>query len=88
MSVETTRTLVSTATLYLLAGLVFAIPFAWRWVGRLDPAAQHGTWGFRLLIVPGVTVFWPYLLARLVRGASAPPDEWNAHRARAKERVS
>ena len=84
MSTAAAETLVAAAGIYVGAGLLFAVPFVWRFVGRLDAAAQHGTIGFRLLIVPGVTVLWPLLLARLVRGAQAPPDEWNAHRAATK----
>ena len=52
---------------YLALGLAFAIPFAVRWAGRLDPAAHRGTWGFRLLIVPGAVLLWPVLATRLAR---------------------
>lgn len=52
--------------LYLGCGLVFAVPFVWRWVGRLDPLAGEGTRGFRLLILPGAVALWPLLAARLV----------------------
>jgi len=55
------------AAAYLALGLAFAIPFAIRWAGRLDPAAQRGTWGFRLLIVPGAALLWPLLAVRLAR---------------------
>jgi hypothetical protein len=52
---------------YLALGLTFAVPFAVRWAGRLDPAATRGTWGFRVLIVPGAVLLWPVLAARLAR---------------------
>ncbi len=52
---------------YLALGLAFALPFAVRWAGRLDPAARRGTWGFRLLIVPGAALLWPVLALRLAR---------------------
>ena len=52
---------------YLALGLLFAVPFAARWAGRLDPAAKAGTPGFRLLIVPGAILLWPLLLGRLLR---------------------
>ena len=55
-------------TAYLLAGVLFAIPFAWRWSARLDPAAAGGTLGFRLLILPAAVLLWPWLGARLLRG--------------------
>jgi hypothetical protein len=62
---------------YLAIGLVFAVPFAYRWAGRLDPVAGHGTWGFRLLILPGAVALWPLLLARVVRGGDSPPRSPN-----------
>ena len=65
---------------YAGIGLMFALAFAWRGAGRIDPAAADGTRGFRLLIVPGAAALWPYLLVRWLRGAP-PPVERNAHRA-------
>ena len=84
MSLSAAHTMVSVAGAYFTIGLLFALVFVWRLVGRLDPAARHGSAGFRLLIVPGVAALWPYLAARLVLGASAPPEEWNAHRRSAR----
>ncbi|HKP28458.1 MAG TPA: hypothetical protein VJU15_03610 [Gemmatimonadales bacterium] len=52
---------------YLLVGLVFALPFAWRWSGRLDPVAANGTPGFRLLMLPAAILLWPWLALRLLR---------------------
>lgn len=69
---------------YVAAGLLFAIPFLWRGVGRIDPVAEKGTLGLRLLILPGVTAFWPVLLLRWISGVRAPPVECNAHRRRAE----
>ncbi len=65
---------------YLLIGLVFAVPFVTRGVGRIDPVAREGTWGFRLLIIPGILVFWPLLARRWQSGSTEPPCECNAHR--------
>ncbi len=47
---------------YATAGAVFAVSFLWRGVAALDSAAGRGSWGFRLLIAPGVTALWPLLL--------------------------
>lgn len=71
--------LVLAAGCYLAAGLVFALAFVTAGVQRVDPAARGGTWGFRLLILPGAAALWPLLLARWLRGAP-PPEERNAHR--------
>ena len=66
--------------LYLACGLIFAIPFALVGVRKIDPHASHGSWGFRVLIVPGTMVLWPLLLQRWASGVHEPPDERNAHR--------
>lgn len=76
--------LVRTLGVYVLLGTLFAIVFVIRGVGRIDPDARSGTWGFRLLIFPGVVAFWPYLMRRWLTGASRPPTENNAHRRAAR----
>jgi len=50
---------------YLLIGLGFAAGFAFRWSGRLDPVARDGSPGFRVLIIPGAALLWPWLAVRL-----------------------
>lgn len=65
------------ATAYLLLGAFFAIPFAFRWVRRLDPVAEHGTVGFRLLILPGAILLWPLLARRLLTGGEQSPRSDN-----------
>jgi hypothetical protein len=67
MTVAAAQLLVHTITTYIVAGAAFAVVFLWRWVGRLDSAAEHGTWGFRLLVFPGVAAFWPLFVVRLIR---------------------
>jgi len=79
-AIPMTLWLVRLVGLYLLLGAVFALVFAFRLVNRTDPVAAHGTWGFRLLILPGAMLLWPLLLARVVRGVTAPPMERTAHR--------
>ncbi len=66
--------------IYLAGGVVFAVPFVLGGVNRLDPHAKSGTWGFRVLIVPGTIFLWPLLLGRWLSGAKEPPTELNAHR--------
>jgi hypothetical protein len=67
MTVESAQLLVQTVAAYVGLGGAFALVFAWRWAGRLDAAAEHGTWGFRVLILPGVIALWPLLVVRLLR---------------------
>ena len=65
---------------YATLGLVFAVPFVWLGVQRLDSEAQGSGIGFRLLILPGVAAFWPMFLYRWRRGIIEPPVEKNPHR--------
>lgn len=65
---------------YLACGLVFAVPFAIVGAKRVDPQATTGSWGFRLLIIPGAMTFWPFLLLRWMGGVSAPPEQRDPHR--------
>jgi hypothetical protein len=73
LSVATATWLVRLAGAYLALGFCVAIPFAVRWAGRLDPVAARGTWGFRILIVPGAVLLWPFLVRRLLGGGEHPP---------------
>ena len=66
--------------MYLVFGLAFAIPFVLVGVKRIDPHAAHGSWGFRLLIIPGTMALWPLLLQRWASDVKAPTEEGNAHR--------
>ena len=66
--------------IYTALGLIFAVLFVWFGVQRLDSEAQGSGVGFRLLILPGVTAFWPMFLLRWTRGTAEPPVERNPHR--------
>lgn len=69
---------------YLACGFAFAIPFALIGVKQIDPHARHGSWGFRVLILPGAMALWPLLLRRWASGVHEPPEERNAHRRAAR----
>jgi len=74
------KTLVYALATYAGLGLVFALPFVWLGVQRVDSEAQGSSIGFRLLILPGVAAFWPIFLYRWSRGLVEPPVERNRHR--------
>jgi len=74
------RLVVDALSLYAAIGAMVALWISIRGLGRLDPVAAHGTWGFRLLILPGLTALWPLMLARYVQGRGQPPTERTAHR--------
>ena len=74
------KAFVYTLVAYATLGLVFAVPFVWIGVQRLDSEARGSGIGFRLLILPGVAAFWPIFLNRWRRGIIEPPVEKNPHR--------
>jgi hypothetical protein len=65
---------------YLACGLAFAVAFVSLGAGRVDPHAKEGTWGFRLLIIPGAIALWPLLLNRWLHGQHEPPEPRDPHR--------
>ena len=67
MTVTAAQLLVQTLAIYMSVGAAFAALFLWRWVELLDSAAEHGTWGFRALVFPGVAALWPLFVVRLIR---------------------
>ena len=80
MSATLAGWIVAIAAAYVGIGVLFAVPFVVRGVGRIDPAAREGTIGFRIIVFPGVVAFWPLLLRRWMSGSGRPPIERNAHR--------
>jgi hypothetical protein len=61
------ETVLLMAAAYLIVGLVFSIFFVTILVAKIDESAQKSSWGFRLIIIPGVVVFWPVLLKKIFR---------------------
>lgn len=66
--------LVNVAAVYAGCGVIVAVLFLALWCRSFDPAAKGGTWGFRVLIVPGMIALWPVILTKVLtvrRGGSA-----------------
>jgi len=74
------KTFVWALTAYASLGVLFAVPFVWRRVQRLDEEATGSGAGFRLLIMPGVAALWPMFVYRMLRSVTEPPTEKNPHR--------
>ena len=70
---------------YVAAGLLLLPWWHTRGLARLDAAAGHGGWGFRLLVTPGLVGLWPVLLPAALRGSGHPKIESNTHRAAAAD---
>jgi len=60
---------VRVATLYLEVGVLPALAFVLVGAGRLDPAAAHGSPGFRLAVLPGAVLLWPVVTWKWLAGA-------------------
>jgi hypothetical protein len=82
------QTLLIAAEIYLLCGLAFAIPFVLVGASKIDPHAAHGSWGFRVLIIPGTMFLWPLLARRWLKGVHEPPEENSPHRRAARSSSS
>lgn len=58
---------------YAALGVVVGIAFVARGVSRVDSAAHHAPWSFRLIILPGVAALWPVLLVRWIHAGRGRP---------------
>lgn len=67
------ETIILAVASYAILGVVFAVWFVFRGVERIDPVAQGGPVGFRLLILPGSAALWPLLLIRCLRALKESP---------------
>ena len=58
------RLILAAAEVYAAVGVIFAMVFVTRGVGRVDAGAVGaGVW-FRVVIRPGVAALWPVMLRR------------------------
>ena len=87
LAISSVEIFLNLCRVYIAIGLIFAVLFVIFWVQKVDSAARGGTIGFRILIIPGVSAFWPMFIWRLVKGKVAP-TEVNAHRLQAIGEVS
>ena len=79
IGVAIAETIINIVRGYLFAGLVFSVPFLIFGIQRMDPAVRWHNILFRILILPGLCLFWPLFAVRLVRGKRHPVER-NAHR--------
>ena len=85
MSLQTAEALVFALQGYVAAGLVFAMPFLAIGAARVDPHLAGSPRVVRLLILPGVVIFWPLLAWRWLARRQAPAEH-NPHRRAAAAR--
>jgi hypothetical protein len=53
--------------IYMVFGFVFMIPFIIKGVDVVDEGAYGSRLGFRIIIIPGVIVFWIVLLRKWIK---------------------
>jgi hypothetical protein len=56
-----------TVLIYLILGMLFVVPFLVKGMTKVDKGAHGGTIGFKIIIMPGVIVFWPTLMSKWVK---------------------
>ena len=64
MIVDAVRGALVAAAIYLALGSIFAVPFLFFGIGRVDPAAKGAPLTFRVIVFPGVVAMWPLLVGR------------------------
>lgn len=57
------------ALLYVLVGLVFTAIFIFRGLEKIDEATQNASAGFKIIIIPGCIVLWPFLLKKWIHAS-------------------
>ncbi len=62
---QAAETIIAIATWYGIAGAVLAVLFLAVGLNRIDPAG-HGSYLFRLLLLPGLVLIWPIVLLRWI----------------------
>lgn len=58
------------AAIYIICGFIFAIVFISKGIEKVDEGAHGATWGFKLIIIPGVVALWPLLLKKWIKSKS------------------
>ena len=53
--------------IYLLIGVLFVVPFLMKGLNKIDEGAHGSTIGFKIIIIPGVIVFWPVLVSKWMK---------------------
>lgn len=74
MVMNTAEVIVIGCAAYAIAGVVFALAFVTRGVGKVDPTTRGAGIGFRLVILPGAAALWPLMAARWAKAGRSGGD--------------
>jgi hypothetical protein len=58
--------IVQIVTVYLAVGVVVGVAFLFVGIDQVDEAAR-GAFAFRPLLLPGLTLLWPYVVTRWLK---------------------
>ncbi len=74
MSEGLANIIVTAFGIYVAAGFLVGLVYAFGGAGKIDPAAKGKgmPWRVRLLILPGVLGLWPLMLLKLFRQTEPP----------------
>jgi hypothetical protein len=68
--------ILTTIAVYLCCGIIFSFFFISKGLNVIDPDGTHGSSaGFKIIIIPGVIVFWWLLLKKWMKTTPNPKLE-------------
>ena len=53
--------------IYFAAGLIASIFLLWKGIHHIDPSTEGSGLGFKLLMLPGLLLFWPSFLIKWLK---------------------
>jgi len=80
MQTSLAEVIIAAAAGYGVVGLAIGAGFLLRGIERIDPGAR-GAHAFRPLLLPGLALFWPYVVWRWAGGAAPRPAGQRRNRA-------
>ncbi len=60
-------TLLIVALVYVVLGLLFSVYFYTRGAAKIDQGTQGTPWHFKMIIFPGVVLFWSVLFVKSLK---------------------
>lgn len=53
--------------IYVGLGFLFSLIFLWKGLSKVDEDAKGTSFGFKLLLLPGLCFFWPQFLIKWIQ---------------------
>ncbi len=55
--------------IFLIIGILFTFFFISRGLEKVDEDTKGSTWGFKVIIIPGCILLWPFLLRKWLQAS-------------------